>query len=161
MLTSTQWSLSVVWHLVLVFSIDLGLEHGEARKARAVFINAQNFSVCRSRLVTVGGIFDIGNWSEENSSADHKEIWEKACELEPSLKVRWFQKAIKRYDDSTVVNYLQYVFCGAEVFKVHLENTFCFNFTEKKKQFSVEIAVCELHAVTYCSLLVFLQFEKL
>ncbi|TKS78737.1 D-amino-acid oxidase [Collichthys lucidus] len=40
-----------------------------------------------SRLVTVGGICQIGNWNEQNTSFDHKKIWEDACQLEPSLKV--------------------------------------------------------------------------
>uniref|UniRef100_A0A8B9GN59 D-amino-acid oxidase n=1 Tax=Astyanax mexicanus TaxID=7994 RepID=A0A8B9GN59_ASTMX len=39
-----------------------------------------------SRSVTVGGIFQRGNWSELNSSIDHKKVWDEACELEPSLK---------------------------------------------------------------------------
>lgn len=39
-----------------------------------------------SRSVTVGGICQRGNWSELNSSIDHKKVWDEACELEPSLK---------------------------------------------------------------------------
>ncbi|XP_056888614.1 D-amino-acid oxidase-like isoform X2 [Takifugu flavidus] len=40
-----------------------------------------------STQVTVGGVFQIGNWNEHNTSVDHKEIWKNACQLEPSLKV--------------------------------------------------------------------------
>lgn len=43
---------------------------------------------CRSRHVTVGGCLQLGNWNEHCTSADHKDIWESACKLEPSLKVK-------------------------------------------------------------------------
>ncbi|XP_068937624.1 D-amino-acid oxidase isoform X2 [Petaurus breviceps papuanus] len=61
-------------HFILVHDPDAGIH-------KAPYI------IPGSKTVTLGGIYQLGNWDEKNDSRDHNTIWEGCCLLEPTLRL--------------------------------------------------------------------------